>query len=63
VAHAFLQVDAYITDKGINLADVLALIMVLETAFRDPDCVAIAEQKLEALKQTNHDFSTYYAEF
>jgi hypothetical protein len=58
-----MQVEAYITDRGINLTDVLALIIVLEMAFRDPDHVAIVEQKLEALKQTNYDFSTYYAEF
>jgi hypothetical protein len=32
-------------------------------AFGDPDCVATAEQKQEVLKQTNGNFSTYYAEF
>jgi hypothetical protein len=33
---------------------------VLEMAFRDPDHVVTAERKLEGLKQTNYDFSTYY---
>jgi hypothetical protein len=32
-------------------------------AFRDPDYIVTAEWKLEVLKLTNHDFSTYYAEF
>jgi hypothetical protein len=63
VGQAFAQVKAYITDEGINLADIPALITVLEMAFRDPDHVAIAERKLEAFKQTIHDFSIYYAEF
>jgi hypothetical protein len=63
VGQAFAQVEAYITNEGINLTDVLALITVLKTAFRNPDYVAVAERKLEALKQTNYDFSTYYAEF
>jgi hypothetical protein len=56
-------VEAYITDKGINLTDVPAVITVLETAFGNPNHVATAEWKLEGLKQTNCDFSTYYAEF
>jgi hypothetical protein len=54
---------AYITDKGINLADVLALITVLGTVFEDPACMEIAARKLETLKETNCDFSTYYAKF
>jgi hypothetical protein len=37
--------------------------MVLEMAFGDPDRVGTVAQKLEMLKQANHDFSTYYAEF
>jgi hypothetical protein len=50
VGQAFAQVKAYIPDEGINLANVPGLITVLETAFRDPDHVAIAEGKLEVLK-------------
>jgi coenzyme F420-reducing hydrogenase beta subunit len=63
VGHAFAQVKTYITDKGINLTDVPALITVLQTAFGDSDCVVIAEQKLEVLKETNCDFFICYAEF
>jgi hypothetical protein len=61
VYHAFTQVKAYITIDGINLADILALISIL--AFGDPDCIATVERNLEALKQTNCNFSTYYIEF
>jgi hypothetical protein len=42
---------------------VTALITVLETVFGDPECMATVKQKLEALKQTDHDISTYHAEF
>jgi hypothetical protein len=38
------------------------LITVLAMAFRDPDHMATADWKLESLKQTNCNFSTYYAE-
>jgi hypothetical protein len=56
------QVEAYITDEGINLRDVPALITTLKTGFGDPDRMVTTERKLEALKQRNHDFSSYYVE-
>jgi hypothetical protein len=43
VGQAFAQVKANITDKDINLADVPALITVLETVFGDPNHVVTAE--------------------
>jgi hypothetical protein len=43
VGQPFMQVKTYITDEGINVTDVSALITVLEMAFRDPDCVVTAE--------------------
>jgi hypothetical protein len=43
VGQAFAQVKAYITYEGINLTDVSALIMVLETAFGNSDHMATAE--------------------
>jgi hypothetical protein len=43
LGQAFAQVKAYMTDKGTNLADVPALITVLETAFEDPDRMATVE--------------------
>jgi hypothetical protein len=60
VGQAFTQVKTYFSDKGINLTGVAALIIILETAFGDPNLVATAERKLEVLKQMNGDFSTYY---
>jgi hypothetical protein len=63
VGQAFVQVEAYITNKGINLTVVPVMITVLETEFGEPDCVTTAERKLEVCKQTNHDFSTKYKEF
>jgi hypothetical protein len=32
----------------------------MEMTFRDPDHITTVEQKLEALKQTNYKFSSYY---
>jgi DNA repair ATPase RecN len=63
VGQAFAQVEAHITNEGINLTDVPALMTVLEMAFSDPDHLATVEQKLGMLKQTIRDFSTYCAEF
>jgi stage V sporulation protein SpoVS len=53
VGQAFAQVEAYITDEGINLIDVPALIIVLKIAFGDQNRVVTAEGKLEVLKQTH----------
>jgi hypothetical protein len=60
---AFTQVETYILDSDVNLTDIPVLITILETAFGDPDSIAIVERKLEVLKQINHDFSTYYVKF
>jgi hypothetical protein len=43
VGQAFAEVETYITNEGINLVDVLALITVLETAFGDSDNVVTVE--------------------
>jgi hypothetical protein len=50
VGQGFTQVKAYITDEGFNLVEVPALIMVLETALKDPDHMATVERKMEVLK-------------
>jgi hypothetical protein len=63
VHQAFAQVETYITDEDINLADVLALLTILEMAFGVLNHIVTTERKLETLKQTNCDFSTYYIEF
>jgi hypothetical protein len=62
-SQTFTQVKAYITNSSINLADVSGLITSLETVFGDQYRVATVECKLEVLKQTNSNFSTYYVEF
>jgi hypothetical protein len=35
----------------------------MEIAFGDLDCITTVEHKLEALKQTNRNISTYYVAF
>jgi hypothetical protein len=44
MGQVFTQVETNITDEGINLTDLPALITVLETAFGDPNHVATAER-------------------
>jgi hypothetical protein len=58
VGQVFAQVEAYVTDDCINLGNVLTLIVILQMVFRDPEHVVIAEYKLEALKQSNYNYST-----
>ena len=57
------QITPHIEDDRIDLDDLAELIGILETAFGDPDRVAIAERKLRSLCQAKRDFSTYYAAF
>ena len=61
--NAFAQIQPYILETTIDFTNVTALLNVLEATFADPDRTGTAERKLESRKQTNHDFSTYYAEF
>ena len=61
--NAFAQIQPYILETTINFTNVMALLNVLKAAFGDPDRTGTAERKLESLKQTNRDISTYYAEF
>ena len=60
---AFAQIQPYILETTIDFTNVTALLNVLEAAFGDPDRTGTAERKVESLKHTNRDFSTYYAEF
>lgn len=53
----------YVQNDRVNLANLNALITVLENAFGNPNRVAEAESKLSTIQQGNRDFSTYYAEF
>jgi hypothetical protein len=60
---AFVQVEAYLTKEGIKLADVQALITILEMAFRERDCHATAESKSVILKRINCNIYTCFADF
>jgi len=61
---AFSQIVPHFQEDGeIGLEDIPAFIQLLEAAFGDPDRVATAEPKMREIKQTNHKFSQYYAEF
>ena len=61
--NAFAQIQPYNLETTIDFTNVTALLNVLEAAFGDPDRIGTVERKLESLKQTNRDFSTYNAEF
>jgi hypothetical protein len=64
VSSAFTQVDAYITDEGINLADVPTLITILKTTFGELKCIMTVKSNLEDLNnKTNCNFSTYFVGF
>jgi len=60
---ALAQIIPFVANHRIDLPDVDALITILENAFGDPDRVATAERELNKLRQTNREFSLYYAEF
>lgn len=47
----------------VNFASVDAMLLVLTTAFDDPDRTGTAQRKLLSLRQTNKEFASYYAEF
>ena len=61
--NVFAQIQPYILETTIDFINVTALLNVLEAAFGNPDRTGTAERKLESVKQTNRDFSTYYTEF
>ena len=47
----------------VNLANLAALIAILDTAFGNPNRVAEAKSKLSTLQQGAREFVLYYAEF
>jgi len=57
------QVRPHVHDGRVNLANLPALITILENAFGNPNRVAEAESKLSTIAQGTRDFSSYYAEF
>jgi len=57
------QVQSYVANDRVNLANLAALITILDTAFGNPNRVAEAESKLSTLQQGAREFALYYAEF
>jgi len=57
------QVRPHVRDGRVNLANLPALITILENAFGNPNRVAEGECKLSTIAQGTRDFSSYYAEF
>ena len=57
------QVQSYVEDDKVNLANLATLIAILDTAFGNPNRVAEAELKLSTLQQGTREFALYYAEF
>ena len=45
------------------MANIPALLNILQTAFGDPDPQGTVTRELRRLRQTNKEFSTYVAEF
>ena len=61
--NALTQVQPHITEAGITLANVTALLNILQTTFGDPDTQRTANRELRKSRQHNKEFSTYVAEF
>ena len=57
------QVQSYVENDKVNLANLAALIAILDTAFGNPNRVAKTESKLSTLQQGTREFALYYAEF
>ena len=57
------QVRMYVQGTQVNLANLEALITILNNAFGNPNRVAEAEHKLNTIMQGSRDFCSYHAEF
>ena len=57
------QVQFYVENDKVNLANLATLIAILDTGFGNPNRVAEAESKLSTLQQSAREFALYYAEF
>ena len=60
---AALQINLYIKDAHISLADVEKVFDILKRAYGDPNPKQTARTKLHQLKQTNKDFEAFLGEF
>ena len=57
------QLQSYVENDKVNLANLAALITILDTTFGNPNKVAEAKSKLSTLLQGAKEFALYYAEF
>ena len=57
------QVQSYVENDKVNLANLAVLIAILDAAFSNPNRVAEAKSKLLTLQQGGREFALYYAEF
>ena len=57
------QVQSFVENDKVNLANLATLIAILDTAFGNPNRVAEAKSKLSTLQQGAREFALYYAEF
>ena len=57
------QVQSYMENDKVNLANLAVLIIILDTTFGNPNRVAEAESKLSTLQQGAKEFALYYAKF
>ena len=57
------QVQSYVENDKVHLANLARLIAILDTAFGNPNRVAEAKSKLSTLQQGAREFTLYYAEF
>ena len=60
---AIEQVQAYVQEDRVNLADLTVLIAIIETAFGNPNHLAEAEQKLATIQQGIQDFQPIMQNF
>ena len=57
------QVQSYVENDKVILANLAALIVILDTAFGNPNRVTEIESKLSNLQQGTREFMSYYAKF
>ena len=60
---AIVQLQFYMENDKVNLANLAALIGILDIAFSNPNRVADVESKLSTLQHGAREFMLYYAEF
>ena len=60
---AIVQLQFYMENEKVNLANLAMLIAILDIAFSNPNRVAEVESKLSTLQHCAREFVLYYAKF